>query len=284
MRAGLHRPATQLMSLAGAVMLLLAAPAQAQKRTQLPALESGSISARYSVHWGLLRLAEITLTWQVTETDFQTRMTARTRGVVRAVFKADSLLTSSGTRQNDVLQSTNFTTDSVFNGDTFVREMTFEPSGQGIITRRVRPDDYDVVRAPVPIDLQVGPDPLTAFLETMLQPGSVLQSRSYDGVQVLENTLECDTSLETLKKKRRSRFYGQAQRCTLTGDVLAGDIVEEDAASDADEDVDGRDFETLIWFARTADGALRLPVRVRAQSKRGTLKIHLRDVGSDLES
>lgn len=275
-----------LIVLCAALMLSAATPAHAEKLTQLPGLKSGTISARYSVHWGVLRLADITLTWRLTDADFETRMTARTRGLIRAVFKADSLLTSSGVRQNGALQARSFITDSVFNGDAFVREMTFGASGEGTIIRRVTPDDFDLVREPVPTDLQVGPDPLSAFLETMLQPGSVLKSRSYDGVQVLENTLECDEGLEALKKKRRSLYYGDAQRCSLTGDVLAGDIIDEDAPEDerGDEDVDGRDFQTIIWFARTADGAMRLPVRVRARSKRGTLKIHLREVGRELKS
>jgi hypothetical protein len=275
-----------LIGLCTALMLSSAVPSHAEKLQQLPPLEGGNISARYSVHWGVLRLADITLTWRLTETDFETRMTARTRGLIRAVFKADSLLTSSGLRQNSALQTSSFTTDSVFNGDAFVREMTFAASGQGTIIRRVTPDDFELVREPVPTALQIGPDPLTAFLETMLQPGSVLQSRSYDGVQVLENTLECDEALDTLKKKRRSLYHGEAQRCSLTGDVLAGDIIEEDAPEQdrEDEDVDGRDFQTFIWFARTADDILRLPVRVRAQSKRGTLKIHLREVGGELKS
>lgn len=266
-----------------AVAWVLAAPARAEPSDALPALQNGTISARYSVHWGLLRLADLTLTWRLGADRFETRMAARTRGITRALFKIDSVLTSAGTRNEGQLNAQSFTTDNLVNGDIFAREIAFDETSKAAVTRTVRPDDYELVRSSIPDDLKYGPDPLTAFLATLLQPSSVSARRSFDGVQVLENTLLCDGALDTLKKKRRTAFHGAAQRCSLTGEVLAGEVIDDEGTPE-DEDVDGRDFETLIWFARTADDAMRLPVRIRAQSKRGTLKIYLRAAGQDLES
>lgn len=261
--------------------LIYGTPAvSAEKITQLPPLTDNTISARYSVHWGLLRLAELDLRWTLRKDDYTVDMDARTRGIIRAVFKAESSLTASGAREKDALRPARFSTQSQFNSKAFARDMAFTTSGNATITRAVKPEDFEIEREPIPAELQKGPDPLSAFLMTLLAPSDMQGQRSYDGVQVLESNLECGDTPEALKKTKRSVFYGMAQQCALMGDVIAGDIIEED---DSDkEEVDGRDFQTALWFARTADEVLRLPVRVIAQSERGTLKIYLREVGQTL--
>lgn len=255
-----------------------AATAQAKdpKAQTLPPIPHQSLTAQYGVHWGPLRIAELTLGWTLEETAYQGQLTAQTRGILAAVFKAQSVITVSGEREEQTLLARSFSTQSLFKADAFARDMVFNEDGFAGITRSVRPDDFELEREPVPIDLMRGPDPISALLESQLSRGSRIPVLTFDGVQVVETELQCDDALETLEKTRRSSFYGPAERCEVSGDVIAGDVIFDDP--DQDDDIDGRAFKTIIWFAPTADGAMRVPVRVYAASERGTLKIYLRSL------
>ncbi|MEM6682060.1 MAG: DUF3108 domain-containing protein [Pseudomonadota bacterium] len=243
----------------------------------LPSPENGTLTARYNVHWGLLRIADIAVTWKTSDEDYSIALYTRTRGLLRAIFKAEAALSASGSVENAALTPRTFITDSSFNKKIFGREMRFDNDGRARIIREIKPEDFKFEREPVPNSLQYGPDPMTVFLDFMLLPGTVPGTRSFDGVQVVETRLQCNLETEALSKTRRSIFHGQAQRCNVTGDVIAGDVVLDDT-NDVADDVDGRDFETLIWFARTLDQSLRIPVRVKAASNRGTLKIYLTEI------
>jgi len=266
-----------------AALCLLVSARSTEGEAALPALENGSISAVYSIHWGPLRIADISLTWTLDGADYAVLMTARTRGLLRAIVKADSQLNAHGSTSEDgALKPHEFTIDNLVNKKVFARDMRFDALNNAEITRLVRPKDYRIKRTSIPKALQHGPDPLTAILDFMRADGSRNAVHSFDGVQVLSTSVICDAQPEQLKKSRRTIFYGQAERCQLSGEVLAGDVIEDE--DDDTEDVDGRDYKTTLWFAPTADNALRLPVRIDAAGKRGSVKIYLREVGTGLSS
>lgn len=233
-----------------------------------------NFSADYRVYWGPLGIADFTLTTAVSETEYKTGLTAETRGVLSVFFKAKAALETTGTRTGETLLPSRFRTDSTFKGDRYLRSVGFAPDGTARITERGVPEDYDIVRTPVARRDFQGPDPFTYFLDIMRATGSI-EGRSFDGVQVVKTTFTCSEDDETLKKKRRRKFAGPAQKCRIDGDVLAGDIIDE---PDTTDDDDGRDYATYIWFSKTLVDGLRVPVQVVAEGPRGTVKIYLREI------
>ncbi|MEM7569132.1 MAG: DUF3108 domain-containing protein [Pseudomonadota bacterium] len=231
-----------------------------------------SFEADYRVYWGPLGIADFTLSTSLSETGYTSGLTAKTRGVLGVFFKAKAALETTGQRASETLQAKSFNTDSVFNGDRYARTVAFAPNGTARITGRTVPGDYDIVRTPVSRRDFLGPDPFTFFLDVMQSRGDIT-GRSFDGVQVVDTTFSCAEGEETLKKKRRRKYTGAAQKCTVEGTVLAGDIIDE---PEKNEDDDGRDYVTEIWFARTLVNGLRIPVQVIAEGPRGTVKIYLR--------
>ncbi|MEM9288747.1 MAG: DUF3108 domain-containing protein [Pseudomonadota bacterium] len=236
--------------------------------------EAQSFEADYRVYWGPLGIADFTLRASLSDTEYKSSLTAQTRGVLSVFFKAKAALETIGRRDGSALQPQRFRTDSVFRGDQYTRTVAFAPDGTARITERSVPEDYDIVRTPVGRRDFKGPDPFTFFLAVMQTSGDI-EGRSFDGVQVVKTAFSCMEGEETLEKKRRRKYIGPAQKCTITGDVLAGDIIDE---PDESEDDDGRDYSTQVWFSKSLVDALRLPVQVIAEGPRGTVKMYLREV------
>ena len=122
-------------------------------------------------------------------------------------------------------------------------------------------------REPVPMGLQVGPDPLSLALLALdgAGPGTRMTGRAFDGRRAFELSSACADAVEVLPET------GEALLCTVEGKLLAGASRRwRDRGQPPEERPPAR-----IWLGRDVVTDGWWPVRMEASTRWGTVIVRL---------
>jgi Protein of unknown function (DUF3108) len=235
--------------------------------------------ARYAFYWLGAQVASSTMSLRVDGDGYGLALTARTEGLLRSFVDAQSQLEASGAGAPADAQPRLYRTESVVRKERLRRAVRFDADGQATVVEVLAPKEgWGSAREPVPAALQTGPDPVAAMLRLFGRPVSEeTRLRAFDGVQSVDYRYRCDASLETLPKTARSGFVGQARRCTLAFEVMAGRAIDEEARKARERERDRP--PATIWIAQAKGQALWIPVRLEQRGRWGTVTGYLTSFG-----
>lgn len=293
--------------------LLLLSPATGHQDN--PQLQGASkVETIHDVYWKGVRIFTMEGLTTLGDGTYHHRSDMRTRGILRLFLKAIMEIEAGGALTEDgIAAPKNYRSWSSWNKRIWERVIEFNEAGQPLSVKVNVPEDNDGDREPVPLELQAAPDPYSLFVSLMADPWNVFEEvgtmeakpiilKSFDGSRAMEYALDCGFPHKKIKSTRKSSFKGEAYYCEVglkqTGGFWHGEDDETDEAQKKDDkkskkrrgrnrrgdnDDDEDEQQPLkIWFAKSQELQIFIPVRMEFNSGRGILKIYLKESNQTL--
>jgi hypothetical protein len=249
-----------------------------------PAVAAGPVRLGYTVYAGGFEVLQASLLLDVEREDYTLEVSARTQGLLGALFNWSTNARSSGMlRDGDALPRSHRQTGSWRGGD---REVSLDYDGRGGVRAVVvRPTAEEDDREPVPPELTPRTlDPLSAVLSVA---ADVAVGRGCsDTVPVFDGRRRYDLVFQAkgrheLAPNRYSVFSGPAFLCEVSSKVLAGNWRREGRWTSEEE----KRRPVALMLAPLVEGLPPVPVRLEGESRFGDVIMHLTSVervrGSD---
>ncbi len=240
------------------VVLLAAAPAAAEAADQ-------NLSALYELRWEGVTVGEFALDVELDETTYSVTYEAQSRGFVDLLANFHGEGSSNGLREDNRFQSLGFRGSSRWRGGGSRWTVAFDRSGK--VTKIEVPEDSIDDREQVAEELKVAPDPFSLALDALMivEPGSQLKGRSFDGKRAVEHQINCPESSDQRPK---------TLECSMRGHVIGGGSREWNER--AREEQQTRRPMLLTLEDGILDGHY-WPVRMDIESSYGEIEIELVD-------
>ncbi|HMR33991.1 MAG TPA: DUF3108 domain-containing protein [Geminicoccaceae bacterium] len=223
------------------------------------------VRASYEVSWQGIEVATVETELSENDGGYRLAWRGRTSGFLGVVYPFVSEATSEGGRAEDGRQPRSHAGRSLRGGETKAWMVDFGVGGSAV--RVDIPEDDRMDREPVPMGLQVGPDPLSLALLALdgAGPGTRMTGRAFDGRRAFELSSACADAVEVLPET------GEALLCTVEGKLLAGASRRwRDRGQPPEERPPAR-----IWLGRDVVTDGWWPVRMEASTRWGTVIVRL---------
>lgn len=194
-----------------------------------------NLKARYDVYWRGFRVFSSEVAAIVEDGDYETTANFYVRGMAKLFTSGRSDVRAVGSVAPDgrVIPS-HWLVTGKWEGDTTYRHVTFDASGRVKQMKIDIPDKWEEYPlAPIPDDLQRGPDPMSMLVAALRQPwlrqdmSKPYQLSIIDGRGVTELSLDCADAPEKLElKDSRTDVKGDAIPCFVSQKRLAGFVDE----------------------------------------------------------
>jgi Protein of unknown function (DUF3108) len=228
----------------------------------IPSAEAQPTSAIYAFSWAGLDIGQVELRLTADADSYELNWQSRTTGWFGTLFPFLSDGTATGRIEGKSYRPTAYTGRSEWRDGGSRWHVAFASDGR-VSQVDVPPEDI-AEREPVPLELQVGPDPASLALSAVARagPGFRLTARSFDGRRAFAYHLSC--------AKAESGPAPPELACTIGAQLLAGASRRGRAESS-----DGSERKPIrVWLRRAGDGQY-WPTLLEADSRFGTVSARL---------
>lgn len=243
-------------------------------------VEPKKIGLRYDVYAGGFKALNANLELDLTQQAYDIGLDAQTDGFIGSIFPWKGSYATSGHSDNGVLIPTVSTSRSTWRREEKMTEMSYDPKGN-LLKTTVQQGERTVVKRDVDKTLYKDTvDMLTGALLMMQNAKNTEKCEGsfpvFDGKRRFNITLK-DDGKEKIAKSKYSQFSGNALRCTLKVEPVAGFKAKDQQRGwmAVQSHTEERKKPPTIWFARLDDKSPVVPVRMEINSEYGAVVAHL---------
>lgn len=278
------QPACLALSVALVAGLVLATPATASYETMPVAYSidhQRKLALKYDVYAGGFKALNASLVMDLDKKAYDMALNAETQGVIGSLFPWKASFNTAGHADaKGALIPSLYTERSSWRRKVSFKEMSYSPTGKVLKTilqdngKTTTDRDINSILSDHAVDV------LTGTL-TMLQSAKNTRKCNgkfpvFDGKRRFNITLN-DMGTDILPPSRYSTFKGEAMRCTLTVEPVAG-FAKKDAKRGwmaVQNHTEKLNKRPTLWLARMQDSDQVVPVRMEIASDYGSVVAHL---------
>lgn len=255
-------------------LLGLAAPERAEA-------DSAPISADYDVFAGGLHVLTSVLEIHLADERYDARLGAELVGAPGWFVDWWAVVESGGKIDGDGLDPAVYFSERMRRGETQKTVLDFADDGEIGVTFEPERSDSDGLVPPELLSESLDPlSGLVSMLNTVTEGGACEATVPvFDGRRRYDLVFT-DLGTDELRPSRRSSYSGEARRCRMNLEPVAGAFKDDDDDDDfwAGKPEDERRRQLDIWLAEPISGGPTLPVRMIGRSSIGAIVIHMRSV------
>ncbi|MBL8714040.1 MAG: DUF3108 domain-containing protein [Alphaproteobacteria bacterium] len=278
-----------VLSIAVAAVIGATVPAQAQEgykpyyenvALRYDVTEPNKLGLRYDVYAGGLKALNANLVLDLTKEAYDIGLKAETDGFIGSMFPWEAQYKTSGHSEGGVLIPSISTSSSTWRKSVKITEMQYDPKGNLLKTTTKAGEKVVVNNEPKKDLAQGAVDMLTGAMLMMQNAKNTEKCEGsfpvFDGKRRFNINLT-DDGRENLAKSEYSKFSGDALRCTLKVEPVAGfKPKDKDKGWMAVQNhTEARKKLPTIWFARLEEQGPVVPVRMEISSEYGAVVAHL---------
>jgi len=242
--------------------------------------EPKKLGLQYDVYAGGFKALNASLEMDLTKKAYDIGLDAKTQGFIGSMFPWNASYSTSGHSEKGVLIPTVSTSRSAWKDSVKTTEMSYSPKGELLKTTTQAGDKTTVDRD---INKNLSSDAVDVLTGTLLIMQNAKNTQKcegsfpvFDGKRRFNITLK-DDGHEVLEKSKYSSFSGEALRCTLKVDPVAGFNAKDQKRGwmAVQNHTEARHKLPTIWLARIEDKGPIVPVRVEIASEYGAVVAHL---------
>lgn len=242
--------------------------------------EPKKLGLQYDVYAGGFKALNAELEMDLSGKAYDIGLNAKTEGFIGSMFPWRADYSTSGRNDKGVLIPTLSTARTGWKDSTKTTEMSYDSKGT-LLKTTTQTGDKTTVERDVKKDLSADAvDILTGTLLIMQNAKNTQKCEGsfpvFDGKRRFNITLK-DDGREVLEKSKYSAFAGEAMRCTLKVDPVAGfnDKDKKRGWMAVQNHTEARHKLPTVWLARLEDKGPLVPVRVEIASEYGAVVAHL---------
>ena len=243
--------------------------------------DTAPISADYDVFAGGLHVLTSVLEISLEDERYDARLDAELVGAPGWFVEWWAVVESDGQIDGDQLDPELYFSERTRRGETQKTVLDFAIDGEIDVTFEPERNDSNGLVAPELLMDTLDPlSGLISVINTVTDGGTCEATVPvFDGRRRYDVVFS-DLGLDDLRPTSRSGFSGEARRCRMHLEPVAGAFKDDD---DDDDDFWSRKPESErrrqldIWLAEPIDGGPTLPVRMVGRSSIGAVVIHLRE-------
>lgn len=272
------------MRILALLLTLLAAPALAASAPAAPA-QDHNLNLTYTLYAGGLKVVNVGVVYHLGDKAYDIHANARTTGMWSSLVPWRNMITALGTVDDKGVHPTMARYDDAWREKLHTTEFSFKDGvAAAVITPARRNDGRSI---PTTEQLTGAIDPLSAVVNVLAQGGAEgCQGKvaAFDGRR-LYNLVFTSKGTETLAANRYSIFSGEALRCEVLFEPVAGFPKSEERAGfwSARDNAEAKN-PLIIWIAKPSTDLPELPVRVQSTVELGTLVAHIRAINPVVQS
>ncbi len=238
------------------------------------------LALRYDVYAGGFKALNATLIMDLDKKAYDMGLKAETQGFIGSLFPWKASFNASGHAEKGVLIPTIYTERSTWRDSVKITEMNYGPSGKVL---KSTTQDGAKTTVDRDIDESLANDTQDLLTGTLAMLQSVKNTQKcagkfpvFDGKRRFNIALT-DEGTETLAPSKYSSFEGEAIRCTLKVEPVAG-FKPKDAKRGwmaVQNHTEERHKLPTLWLARMKDSGQMVPVRMEIASAYGSVVAHL---------
>lgn len=242
--------------------------------------EPRRLGLTYDVYAGGFKALKAQLGLDLDKHAYDMELAAQTQGFIGDLFPWSATYSTSGHAQDGELIPTIYTSKSSWKKKVKFTEMSFDPKGN-ILKTTTQEGRKTTVNRDIKKELaQNAVDMLTGTLLMMQNAKNTEKCEGsfpvFDGKRRFNITLQ-DAGVEKLKKTDYSGFSGEALKCTVKVEPVAG-FVEKDKRRGwmaIQNHTEERNKPPTLWLARLEENGPVVPVRMEIASSYGAVVAHL---------
>ncbi len=242
--------------------------------------EPGPVIAEYDVFAGGLHVLTSDLEIRLDDDRYDARLGAELVGAPGWFFDWWAVVQSGGEIDGDQLDPAQYFSERTRRGETQKTVLDFARDGEVDVTFEPERSDSDGL---VPVELLAETlDPLSGliFVINTVSDGGACEATVpvFDGRRRYDLVFT-DLGLDQLRPSRRSGFSGEARRCRMNLEPVAGAFKDDDDDGEfwSRKPENARRRQLDIWLAQPISDGPILPVRMIGRSSIGAIVIHLRN-------
>ncbi len=235
----------------------------------------------YDVYAGGFKALAATLEMDLDPRAYDMSLKAKTQGTIGSIFPWEATYATSGRAQNDGTPVPSIhTARSSWKKDEKVTEMQYSPQGTLLKTTTHEDNETKVKKDFDPELTENAVDMLTGALQMLQHSGQTEKCEGtfpvFDGKRRFNITLQ-DSGVEKLGKNKYSAFNGDALRCTLKVEPVAGfkKKDKERGWMAVQAHTEARKKPPTLWLAKLEEKGPMVPVRMEISSAYGSVVAHL---------
>lgn len=238
------------------------------------------LGLNYDVYAGGFKALAATLDMDLDPKAYDMSLKAKTQGTIGSLFPWEGTYATSGVAKNGTPVPTMHTARSSWKKDEKVTEMQYAPNGNLLKTTTHEDNKTKVKKDFDPKLTTDAVDMLTGALQMLQHSGQTSKCAGsfpvFDGKRRFNITLH-DDGTETLAKSRYSAFDGEALRCTLKVEPVAGFKKKDNQRGwmAVQNHTEARKKLPTLWLAQLEEKGPMVPVRMEIASAYGSVVAHL---------
>lgn len=238
------------------------------------------LALQYDVYAGGFKALNASLVMALDDQAYDLSLEARTEGFIGDLFPWKASYTTSGHAEKGALMPSIHTERSTWRNTVKVTEMSYGPQGK-VLKATVHEGDKTTVKRDIDESLTKDTMDLLTGTLTMLQ--TVKNSEKcqgkfpvFDGKRRFNIVLK-DEGKETLSPTKYSKFEGEARRCTVKVEPVAGFKKKDEKRGwmAVQGHTEARKKPPTLWLGRMKDSGQVVPVRMEIASDYGSVVAHL---------
>lgn len=217
---------------------------------------------------------QLTATVNLTKNGYRLAVDYHTLGAIGFLFPGHDEAVAEGAWQGESAEPSGFQSEGLWGGRTFDVRMAYTGDEPKILTLT---PNQSARRESVPAALREGTIDTASAMALLIErmadgEGCRMAQKVFDGRRLIALAVRPAGS-EQLGITTRSFFHGPAERCDVTGKMLAG-FLRSDGPTERTRVNHG-----TVWFAQPIPGLPLLPVRIRFSTKWfGAAMMYLTDI------
>jgi len=238
------------------------------------------LSLKYDVYAGGFKALNAKLVMNLDKKAYDMKLQAETEGFIGSLFPWKASYNTSGHAEKGQLIPSVYTERSTWRNNEKVTEMDYGPNGK-VLKSTTQEGDKTTVDRDINQVLSANTLDLLTGTLTMLQSAKNTNKCTgkfpvFDGKRRFNIALK-DDGTEVLAPSKYSKFEGEAMRCTLTVEPVAGFVPKDQKRGwmAVQNHTEERHKLPTIWLARMKDSGQVVPVRMEIASTYGSVVAHL---------
>ena len=238
------------------------------------------LALQYDVYAGGFKALNASLIMDLDKKAYDMALKAETQGFIGSLFPWKASYSTSGHAEKGVLIPTVYTERSMWRQTVKITEMNYAPNGKVLKSTTQEGQKTTTDRD---IDAALSHDTMDLLTGTLAMLQSVKNTNKcsgkfpvFDGKRRFNIALT-DEGKEMLEPSKYSRFSGEAIRCTLKVEPVAGFQKRDEKRGwmAVQNHTEERHKLPTIWLARMKDSGQVVPVRMEIASEYGSVVAHL---------
>ncbi len=239
------------------------------------------VVADYDVYAGGLHVLNSVLEINLDDERYDARLGAEVTGAPGWFVDWFAVFESGGEIDGDQLDPEQYFSERTRRGETRKTLLEFERDGDIDVTFEPERNDRNATVPPELLEESLDPlSSLIAIINTVSESGECDTTVPvFDGSRRFDLVFT-DLGMDELDPSRRSGFSGEARRCRVNLEPVAGAFKDDDDDDDfwSEKPENARRRQLDMWLAEPIDSGPILPVRMVGRSSIGAIVIHLRNV------